>query len=449
MLDKKDLRIRKDAKDIFLAAIKAADPNEAIKRSVSLIQKSDTSKIVIGRRSYQLSKYQNVYVVGAGKASAAMAQSLEDILGKWIRDGLICVKYGYGTSLHRMKVLEAGHPIPDRAGLEATAEIINLLNGLSERDFVIFLISGGASALLFQPCRGITLSEKQEFTQLLLSCGATIGEINTLRKHISEVKGGQLARIAYPADMVSLILSDVVGDRLDVIASGPTVADSSTFRDCMEILNKYKLASGIPSSILRHLEKGLRGEVAETPKPGDPIFSRHKAYIIGNNSAAIKAASLQAKSLGYRPLILSSFIQGETRLVALMHAAIVKEVIYSGNPVKKPACLISGGEATVTIRGGGKGGRNQEFVLASALEMADSEGFTVLSGGTDGTDGPTEAAGAIADHHTLGRAQALGLSAYSFLENNDSYHFFQALDDLLITGPTGTNVMDIRIILIV
>ena len=448
-MDNKYLDVRKDARDIFLAAVKAAEPKEALNKNARLIQDTAGSRLKIGSRSYPLSRYRGIYVVGAGKASAVMAQALEDILGEWITQGVICVKYGHGAPLRRIKVLEADHPIPDEAGLRATEEIVGLLQKLTEKDLVIFLISGGGSALLSQPCPGITLTDKQGLTQILLSCGATIDEVNALRKHISQVKGGKLARMAYPATMVTLVLSDVIGDRLDVIASGPTVPDSSTFADCIRIIDKYHLTSKIPYTIIQHLKKGLQGEIEETPKPGAPIFSSSQTVIIGSNILAIKAASFRAKALGYRPLILSSAIPGEAREVALVHAAIAKEVLYSGNPVKRPACLISGGETTVTIRGKGKGGRNQEFVLAAILGLAACEGITVLSGGTDGTDGPTEAAGAIADHHTLKRVQALGLIPNTFLDNNDSYHFFKALDDLLITGPTGTNVMDIRIMIIV
>lgn len=447
-MNDKGMRLREDARDIFLTAVKAANPREALKKIVRLVSEDRGLKIKIGPRSYPLPSYRGIYVVGAGKASAAMAQTLEDILGEWIIQGLICVKYGHGVPLRRIKVLEADHPIPDPAGLQATEEMVALLDRLTEEDLVIFLISGGGSALLIQPYPDITLSDKQGLTQLLLNCGATINEINILRKHISQVKGGKLARIAYPATMVSLVLSDVIGDRLDIIASGPTVPDTSTFADCMRIIDKYRLKAKIPSSIIHFLEKGLQGDIEETPKPGDPIFSSSQNIVIGSNISAIKAASLRAKALGYRPLILSSVIHGETREVALVHAAIAKEVLYSGNPVKRPACLISGGETTVTVSGKGKGGRNQEFVLATILELAESDEITVLSGGTDGTDGPTEAAGAIADHHTLNRAQALGLEPSTYLDNNDSYHFFQALNDLLITGSTGTNVMDIRIILV-
>jgi hydroxypyruvate reductase len=438
-----------DAQKIFLAGLEAVQPAEVIKRKVRFIPGKNGPKLKIGAKTYSLSKYQAIYLIGAGKASAYMALALESILGEWITGGLVCVKYGHGVNLSRVRVLEGGHPIPDESGLLATREIIALLQKLHTKDLVLFLISGGASALLCLPCQGITLEDKQEISQLLLSSGATIAEINTIRKHISQVKGGKLARIAYPADMISLILSDVVGDQLDIIASGPTVPDPGTFADCLEIIKKYNLDNKIPPPIMNHLEKGIRKEVEETLKPDDPIFKFHQAVIVGNNILAIKSARLRAKDLGYNTLILSSTIQGEGREVAKVHAAIAKEILNSGNPIKKPACIISGGETTVTVKGKGRGGRNQEFVLAALIELANYKGITILSAGTDGTDGPTEAAGAIGDHTTIYRAQQLGLNPQKYLENNNSYHFFKELGDLFITGPTGTNVMDLQIILVV
>ncbi len=320
--------------------------------------------------------------------------------------------------------------------------------GLGQRELVICLISGGGSALSPAPVEGITLAEKQEVTRLLLACGATIHEINAVRKHISQIKGGQLARLASPATLITLVLSDVVGDSLDVIASGPTVPDTSTFADCLEILRKYRLSDTVPVAIRRHLEAGVAGAVPETPKPGDPVFSRTQTVIIGRNLQALEAASRQATALGYRPLILSSAIEGETREVARVHAGIAKEVLASGHPIRPPACILSGGETTVTLRGQGKGGRNQEFALALALDIDHMPGIAALSAGTDGTDGPTDAAGAFADWTTCARAEQHGLPPREALEHNDAYPFFERLGDLLITGPTQTNVMDVRIILI-
>ncbi|MBW2564989.1 MAG: DUF4147 domain-containing protein, partial [Deltaproteobacteria bacterium] len=282
----------------------------------------------------------------------------------------------------------------------------------------------------------------------LLSCGATIHEINTIRKHTSEIKGGRLARAAYPAGMVSLILSDVVGDDLDVIASGPSVPDPSTFKECMEIFEKYKITKNIPKTVVSHVMKGASGKVSETPKEGDRVFKNTYNLIIASNIEAINAARQESKKMGYKTLVLSSMIEGETRDVAKVHTAIAKEILKTGNPILPPSCILSGGETTVNITGSGLGGRNQEFVLAAAIDIAERKNIVVLSGGTDGGDGPTDAAGAIADNNTFKRAENMGLNPLNFLLNNDSYHFFKQLDDLLITGPTNTNVMDLRIILI-
>jgi hydroxypyruvate reductase len=311
------------------------------------------------------------------------------------------------------------------------------------------VISGGGSALLVSPAEGIDLTEKQATTSELLSCGASIDEINALRKHLSRLKGGQLARLCSPASVVTLILSDVVGDPLDVIASGPTVPDSSTFEDCLKIVERYELVDRLPKSVIQHLERGASGALPETPKQGDPVFDRVQNEIVGNNLSAILAASREAESLGYKPLILSTLIEGETRDVAGVHAAIFREVLATGYPLTTPACILSGGETTVTLKGKGKGGRNQECSLAVALHIQGEDRVFFLSAGTDGTDGPTDAAGAFADGTTVERGRALNMEAIDYLDENNSYPFFEALGDLLITGPTNTNVMDLRICLIV
>jgi glycerate 2-kinase len=294
------------------------------------------------------------------------------------------------------------------------------------------------------PAPPITLEEKQATTKLLLACGADIHEINALRKHISLIKGGQLARLAHPATVMSLMLSDVIGDNLDVIGSGPTAPDASTFARVKEIVDKYELWDRIPAAVRQRIEAGLAGEIPETPKPGDPAFVRTRNRIVGSNDLAVRAAAERAKALGFRTLVLSTFVEGETREVARMHAAIAKEIVHSGRPLRAPACIITGGETTVTLKGAGLGGRNQEFALAAAIDIAGLPDVVILSGGTDGSDGPTDAAGAMADGHTLERFPA----AREFLSRNDSYHYFERLDDLLITGPTNTNVMDVRLILI-
>jgi len=315
-------------------------------------------------------------------------------------------------------------------------------------DLVLFLLSGGGSALLPLPVEGISLKEKQELTQLLLDCGADIKEINTVRKHISQLKGGWLARWAYPSTVITLILSDVVGNPLEMIASGPMVPDPSTFEEAWQVIEKYDLSEKVPPSIKNHLLQGKEKRVEETPKPGEEIFERVFNLIIGSNILALQGAEKEAQKFGFHSLILSSSIIGDTREVARFHGAIAREVVSTDHPIPKPACILSGGETTVTLHGNGLGGRNQEFCLAGSFEIEGLEKVVLLSGGTDGTDGPTDAAGAISDHTTLQRARAMGLDPKAYLRNNDSYHFFKQLGDLLITGPTRTNVMDVRIILI-
>jgi len=414
---------------IFRAALRAADPAGAVTR-------------YLARRN--LARYRNIYVVGAGKAGASMALATERALGRRITAGLINVKDGHLARLRRIELNECGHPVPDARGVAGAERITELARSAGAGDLVICLISGGGSALLPLPAEGITLEEKQTVTRLLLACGAPIEHINAVRKHISRIKGGQLARQAAPAAVESLLLSDVIGDPVDVIGSGPTAPDVSTFAEANRIFDHYAIRDRVPASILNRIERGVRGELPETPKPGDPIFARVRNTVIGGGRLALDAAARAARDLGYRTLVLSSTIQGETREIARMHAAIAREVVEHGRPVKPPACLVSGGETTVTLKGAGLGGRNQEFALAAALDIHGLPNVVVFSAGTDGTDGPTDAAGAIADGQTLDRNP----DAARYLEDNDSYHYFQPLGDLVMTGPTNTNVMDVRIMLI-
>jgi hydroxypyruvate reductase len=325
---------------------------------------------------------------------------------------------------------------------------VELVSGASEKDLVLCLISGGGSALMPLPVAGITLPEKQEVTRQLLACGATINEMNALRKHISRVKGGQLARLASPATLLSLILSDVVGDPLDVIASGMTVPDTSTFEEVYTIFRKFGILDKVPKSILSHIEAGRSGTLPETPKEGDPVFSRVRNQVIGSNMLTLQAVEKVAKERGYHALILSSFVEGEAREVAKVLVGLAKEVRKTGHPLPAPACLIVGGESTVTLQGKGLGGRNQEMALSAALRLEGMPEVLFLSLGTDGSDGPTDAAGAMAEGETVGRARDLGMKALDYLLENDSYHFFERLGDLIKTGPTNTNVNDIQIILI-
>ena len=442
-------RMRHDAKEIFLSCLKAVDPYEAVKRSVH----REENRIVIHVEGQQqtaldLTEYDRIWVVGGGKACAPMARAVEELLGDGIHKGLIVPKYGFTERLAFTEMIEGSHPVPDAKGVEGTAKVLALLGQAGENDLVFCLITGGGSALLCQPSGRITLEEKQEITKTLLACGASIDEINAVRKHISSSKGGQMARAAYPATVVNLMLSDVVGDTMDVIASGPFVPDSSTFQDVQRIFDKYDLQD-IPAAIQQHVRAGLAGEIPETPKAGEAIFERVHNIIVGSNIIALEEAKRAAEQLGYRALILSSMVQGETREVARVHSAIAKEVLNSGHPISPPACIVSGGETTVTIRGDGLGGRNQEFCLSAAMDMAAlPPRVVILSGGTDGDDGPTDAAGAVVDPLTVTRGKDAGLEAASYLANNDAYHFFEKTNDLLMTGPTNTNVMDVRLILV-
>lgn len=437
-------KLRRDARTIFAAGLESGDAYAAIMRKV----RRDRAGLDVAGHRYDLSRYHHIYIAGAGKASARMAQAIEALIGDRITTGVVIVKRGYGLATKKVDVVEAEHPLPDEAGLEASARLIALLEGAQRDDLVIGLISGGGSALLVSPRQGISLQDKQDVTERLLKSGAPIQEVNAVRKHISRVKGGGLARSAYPATVVSLILSDVVNDPVEAIASGPTAPDPSTYADCISILQRYELWRAIPRAVRELLETGIRGEAAETAKESDAIFLNARNVVVGNNRLAVQGAKQRARELGYQSCIISTMIEGEARVAAGFHVAIAREVLESGEPIAAPACLISGGETTVTVRGKGKGGRNQEFALAAALEIDGNEQIVVLSGGTDGTDGPTDAAGAIVDGTTIRRGKGKGLDARTCLENNDSYRFLLGTGDLLVTGPTLTNVMDLRLMMI-
>ena len=421
--------LRRHALAIFRAALRAADPADSVTRYL---------------RKRNLDRFRNIYVIGAGKAGASMARAAERVLGRRLTAGLVNVKYGHVAKLRRIELNECGHPVPDAQGMAGAGRIAAMAESAGKDDLVLCLISGGASALLPLPAEPIALEEKQATTKLLLSCGANIHEINAVRKHISRIKGGQLARLAYPATVEALLLSDVIGDDLDVIGSGPTAPDASTYAGAAAILDRHGIRNRVPASVRERIEGGLRGEVPETPKPDDPLFARVRNTIVGSSRLALDAAARQARQSGFRTLILSSTIEGETREIARMHAAIAREIAVSGQPIKPPACIITGGETTVTLKGGGLGGRNQEFVLAAAIDIAGLENVVVFSAGTDGTDGPTDAAGAIADGQTLSRNP----EARQYLDDNNAYRYFEPLGDLVMTGPTNTNVMDVRIVLV-
>lgn len=436
---------RQDARVIFEAGLVASDPELLIGRRLQV----DGQILYAGERLYNLANHGDIYVVGAGKATARMALAVEALLGERIAGGIIIVKRGHRVPLRKIEVVEAGHPIPDQEGVDATESIIGLLRRTQKTDLILCLVSGGASALLSCPVVGLSLQDKQQTTQALLNCGARIQEVNAIRKHISRVKGGRLAELAYPSTVLSLILSDVIDDSMDNIGSGPTAPDSSTFADCLSIIDRYRVGGMIPVTVRSILKKGAAGEIVDTPKAGDPIFQKVQNLLIGNNQLALVAAKEKAEALGYNTLVLSGSIEGEARKVAIDHVVMARDVLSSSGPIRPPACIISGGETTVAIRGDGLGGRNQEFAMAAAIEIDGLEGVVVLSGGTDGTDGPTDAAGGIVDGTTVQRARDKGLDARSYLERNDSYPFLKTVGDLLITGPTLTNVMDLRMVLIV
>ena len=439
-----ETELRADARQIVEAALQAVEPGAAVRRHLLVAD----DHLDCGGERFDLSGIDRVLVVGAGKASVPMAKKVEEILGDRVTGGHVAVPHGQGETLARVEVHEAGHPIPDAAGVDAGSAVLEAVEEADERTLVVCLISGGGSALLVCPAEGIELSDLSSTTEALMACGADIVQINALRKHLSAVKGGQLARVAAPAAVLTLILSDVVGDPLDVIASGPTVPDHTSFDDCLGIVERYGLGNQLAPNVMARLEAGAAGQVPDTPEVGDPLFERVHNVLVGNNDQAVASAAECAERLGYRPCVLSTRIEGETREAAKVHAAIALEAQRSGRPLEPPACIISGGETTVTIRGSGKGGRNQEFALAAGLELAGSRGILACSVGTDGIDGPTDAAGAWADGGTVERAARAGLDAVAHLENNDAYPFFRALDDLVITGPTDTNVMDLRLFLI-
>ena len=466
------MNLRDSALAIFHAALDAADPRAAVRRAVQ----REGSTLRAGGRTYDLARGR-VFVIGFGKASAAMAQAVEEICGDTLRvaRGIVSVKYGHVVPLQKIELHQAGHPLPDANSLRGAEKILDVLDEARADDLVICLISGGGSALVELPVEGVSLDDLRVTTDALLRSGATINEMNAVRKHLSQIKGGQLARRAGQrggAQILSLILSDVIGSPLDTIASGPTAPDPTTFADALGVIERRGVRNQLPSSVVHYLDCGVsnftssRGEItvasdssvprddvkeiADTPDAGDPVFARVQNVIIADYAIACEAAVQAARTRGFNTLLLTSYLQGEAREVAKVFAAIAKEIAKSNCPVARPACVIAGGETTVTVRGSGKGGRNQEFVLAAALEIAgmDAARVVVLSGGTDGTDGPTDAAGALADGATLARAAEHGLDAPTFLSDNDSYHFFQPLNDLIITGPTQTNVNDVMMVLV-
>ncbi|MEM3547043.1 MAG: glycerate kinase [Candidatus Bathyarchaeia archaeon] len=438
-----DRRARAICLNILNRVLEGINPVNMIKSNVT----RNGSMLNVCGVTFNLDDFQHIYLVGFGKSSHVMSLIMEQLIGDRISKGFINVYRGvkFKSLTGKVEFIEAGHPIPDTNGQKGAEEIVRIVSEASEHDLVICLISGGGSSMTPLPADGISLEEKQQVTQLLLKSGATIEEVNAVRKHISAFKGGLLAKYAYPARVVSLIISDVVGDKLDVISSGPTSPDSSTFQDAYRVLVKYNLWHHIPEAVRRRIEAGLNGEVEETPKPRDIVFEKVHNFIIGSNRLACRIAARTAGEIGLNSTILSSVIEGEARHVGSVYGGILFEEALEGCPIKKPAVLIAGGETTVTVRGSGIGGRNQELVLAACMKIRGLRSVAIASIGTDGVDGLTDAAGAIADGKTVQRAFEANLDPEEYLNNNDSYRFFKELNDLVFTGPTGVNLMDIAV----
>jgi len=424
---------RAAARVIFDAALRAGDVRPLVLRALAGVLLPSRGRVI---------------VAGAGKASGAMAAAVEDALGDRVTGGVVAVKDGHLAVTRRVRLREAGHPVPDERGAAAAREIFALAQSAGADDLVLVLISGGGSALTPAPAPPITLADKQILTRLLLAGGATINQLNTVRKHLSLLKGGQLARAAAPARVHALLLSDVIGDPIDVIGSGPTAPDGSTFADALTILDRFGVRARVPASIVDRLEHGAAGEIAETPKADDPLFRHVTNSVIGNNTLVVEAAAARAAQLGFRPHVLTSALEGEARLVARDWVEMARRIKAGRGPVSPPACVIAGGETTVTVRGRGTGGRCQEFTLTAALEMEDLHGVVVLAAGTDGTDGPTSAAGGLADGATARRARERGDDLGARLAGNDSHAALAGLGDLIVTGPTNTNLLDLYLLLV-
>lgn len=437
----------RQAAEVLAASLVAADPAAAVGRQMRRVG----DELYISDQAFNLAAIDRVLLIAIGKAAGPMAHAAAAILGDRLAAGVVVAKDDGGTlpdlpaclSLHR-----AGHPVPDERGVAAAAAIADLLATATARDLVLALISGGGSALVTLPAPGVELADLQQLTGQLLACGATIGEINGLRKHLDLIKGGGLARMASPAPLAALILSDVVGSPLDVIASGPSVPDPSTFAEALATLDRYGLRATTPPAILGRLEAGARAELPETPKPGDPLFDLVSNRVVGSNAHAANAAVQMARVHGFATLLLTTALEGEARVVGGLLAAIAREVVQSGNPIPAPACIVAGGETTVTLRGAGKGGRNQELALAAAHALSGLPNVAVIALATDGGDGPTDAAGAVATGTTRARSAALGLSLAAHLDENNAYPYFAALGDLLLPGPTGTNVNDLVLVFV-
>jgi glycerate 2-kinase len=430
---------------VMAAALDAADPESAVFRFL----KRSHDRLEIAGKQYDLGKLNRILVVGAGKAGAPMLKAVQKILGDRIDWAGVIVKEGHILNNHFFptgwNVFEAGHPIPDERGSRGTTELTHVLNKVGEHDLVICLISGGGSALMTSPAPDISLNDLQVLTTKLLASGASINEINTLRKHLDLVKGGGLVRMASPAHLLALILSDVVDDPLDIIASGPTVPDPGTFTEAWKVLEKYGLTESAGPAISERLRRGVEGKIEETPKPGDSLFQNVQNVIVGSNRQAVEAGLRQARAEGFHPILLTTRLTGEARRAGPLLAEIARQAADRG---KKPLCLGAGGETTVVLKGNGKGGRNQELALSAVKGLSGLPGTALACLATDGGDGPTDAAGAVVTGETYNQASLSGMDPSDFLERNDAYHFFEHFGDLIKTGPTLTNVNDLNFLFV-
>jgi glycerate 2-kinase len=424
-------------------ALDAVNAGAALRRAV----KKEGNVLTVGPRRYDLRRYERVVVIGAGKATAPMARAMERILGRRLHSGLIIVKYGHAVPTARIAVAEAAHPLPDRAGQLAAERVRVLASSLTKHDLLIVLLSGGASSLMPAPVRGVTLADKQRVTRQLLRSGASIGEINSVRKHLSNLKGGRLAE-STKATVVTLILSDVLGDDLSTIASGPTAPDPTTYGEAIDCLKRYHVWSSSPPAVRAHLERGGRGHLSETPKPGSPVFRRVQHQIVGNSKLALAAVTRTTREAGLRTVIHSMTLTGEARVAGARFGALARAVLAKKSVASRPCCVVAGGETTVTVKGRGQGGRAQEFAVGAAKVIAGLPNVWVAAIGTDGTDGPTDVAGALVSGDTLVQAQSLGVDLDSALARNNTYLALRALQSHIITGPTGTNVNDLYLLLV-
>lgn len=438
--------VRAQLSSLFAAAVAAVDPHHLIQHVVKveraqlLVQDAtDRAKV----HTFPLSG--RIFVIGAGKGAGFLAQGLEAVLDEWLAGGVVVIPHGYTAALRRITVVNGEHPLPGPGSVSGAEKVAALLAGKQASDLICCCLTGGASSLLVSPVSGVSLDDKLAVNRLLLACGADIHAVNTVRKHLSQVKGGGLARWTFPATLVSFLLSDVIGDDPSTIGSGPTVPDPTTFHDAWTVLEQYDLLERVPPSVLAHLRQGLTGALAETPKPGDEVFARVHNVVVGSNRLALNAAAAAAQRLGFVTRILDDPLSGDTTEAAHGFAGTLRAILQTR---RAPVCVLAGGETTVRVIGQGKGGRNQEFALVVAQELQGETGWALLSAGTDGIDGPTDAAGAFVDGQSIARTREKGLDPMIFLKANDTYPFFAALGDLFIPGPTNTNVMDIKIALL-